>query len=122
MVLIDDYEKWKENIVKKFKAKITVLQHSTTIKNGYSPVIHCGPVRQSARLDFVNSNRLNEFSKAECNSEVVSIDSIQHIRSGDTEEVYFTFSHHAEFIEIGRTFFFMDGNTKGVGIVNSLIR
>ena len=106
MVLIDDFEKWKKNIVKKFKAKITVLQHSTTIKNGYSPVIHCGPVRQSARLDFVKKNQ---------------DESNHHIRSGDTEEVYFTFSHHSEFLEKNRTFFFMDGNTKGVGKVTSLM-
>ena len=32
MVLINDLNRWKSNIVKKFHAKITILQHSTTIR------------------------------------------------------------------------------------------
>ncbi len=110
MVLIDCIEKWNKNVVKSFRAKITVLQHSTTIKNGYSPVIHCGPIRQAAKLKFIKSDKeSSNFS-----------DDI-HIRSGDTEEVIFTYTHHSEFMEGNKTFFFMDGNTKGVGKVLSLI-
>lgn len=105
MVLIDNLEKWKNNIVRKFVANITVLQHSTTIKNGYSPVIHCGPIRQSAKIEFVNYESVTT-----------------HIRSGDTQEVIFTYSHHSEFMENNSTFFFMDGNTKGVGKVLKLIK
>ena len=94
MVLIDDLEKWKENVVSEFKAEITVLQHSTTIKSGYSPIIHCGPIRQTARL------------------ELCSDDTITHIRSGDTQEVYLKYLNHPEFMEDNNTFFFMDGNGK----------
>lgn len=110
MVLIDNLDIWKKNVVKSFKAKITVLQHSTTIKDGYSPVIHCGPIRQAARLSFI---------KSEKESSIFSEDI--HIRSGDSKEVIFTFSQHSEFMESDKTFFFMDGNTKGVGKVISLI-
>ena len=110
MVLIDNLDIWKKNVVKSFRAKITVLQHSTTIKDGYSPVIHCGPIRQSARLSFIKSEKeLSIFSED------------IHIRSGDSKEVIFTFSQHSEFMEGNKTFFFMDGNTKGVGKVISLI-
>ena len=109
MVLIDDIDKWNKNVVKSFVAKITVLQHSTTIKNGYSPVIHCGPIRQAAKLKFIKSEESSGSS-----------DDI-HIRSGDTEKVIFTFSHHSEFIEGNNIFFFMDGNTKGVGKVINLL-
>ena len=106
MVLIDNPENWKSNIVRKFKAKITVLQHSTTIKNGYSPVIHCGPIRQSATLMMDDSFESSDSS---------------FLRSGDTKNVVFTFSHRPEFIENNSTFFFMDGNTKGVGKIYELI-
>tara|TARA_E500000178_G_C17035653_1_gene763222 strand:- start:641 stop:2047 length:1407 start_codon:yes stop_codon:yes gene_type:complete len=109
MVLIDDIDKWKKNVVRSFVAKITVLQHSTTIKNGYSPVIHCGPIRQAAKLKFIKSEE-----------SLGSSDDI-HIRSGDTEKVIFKFSHHSEFIEGNNIFFFMDGNTKGVGKVINLL-
>ena len=109
MVLINDVDKWKKNVVRSFYAKITVLQHSTTIKNGYSPVIHCGPIRQAAQLKFIKSEELDSSSED------------IHIRSGDTEKVMFTFSHHSEFMEGENVFFFMDGNTKGVGKVISLV-
>ena len=100
MVLIDDLEKWKMNIVKKFRAKITILQHSTTIKTGYCPVIHCGPIRQSARLKLLEESN--------------------QIRSGDSCLVDFKFEYHSEFIEKEMVFFFRDGNTKGVGEVLNL--
>ena len=48
MVLINSKDEWKNNIVKQFQARITILQHSTTIKTGYKPLIHCGPIRQTA--------------------------------------------------------------------------
>ena len=38
MVLIDSKDKWKQNIVREFQARITILQHSTTIKTGYTPI------------------------------------------------------------------------------------
>ena len=99
MVLIDNIEKWKNNVVRSFKARITILQHSTTIKTGYSPVLHCGPIRQSARL---------------------VIDEDKPIRSGDSCYVTFTFQFHSEFLEKGMIFFFRDGHTKGVGEIVSL--
>jgi GTPase len=100
MVLIDDMEIWKKNIVKKFSARITILQHSTTIKKGYAPVIHCGPIRQSARIVYINDTN--------------------HLRSGDSCFVEFSYMYHAEFMEKNMIFFFRDGNTKGVGEVIEL--
>lgn len=95
MVLIDNIDKFKTYIVKKFKAKINILHHSTTIKSGYSPVIHCGPIRQSAKINLNN----------------------QILRNGDTCEVEFEFTYYPEFIEKNMVFFFRDGSTKGVGNV-----
>ena len=95
MVLIDNIDKFKTYVVKKFKAKINILHHSTTIKSGYSPVIHCGPIRQSAKINLNN----------------------QILRNGDTCEVEFEFTYYPEFIEKNMIFFFRDGSTKGVGNV-----
>lgn len=101
MVLLDDINKWKSNIVKKFCAKITILQHYTTIKTGYSPVLHCGPIRQTAKLFMLEEDK--------------------KIRSGDNCIVHFEFLYHSEFIERNMIFFFRDGNTKGVGEVLELL-
>jgi GTPase len=91
MVLIDDINKYKNNIVKSFYAKINILYHTTTIKTGYFPVIHCGPeakaslgpIRQSAEI---NLDYLNKENK-------------ELLRSGDNKIVKITFNYHPEFIK-----------------------
>lgn len=103
LVMIDSLDKWKNNITKKFIAKINILHHATTIKNGYSPIIHCGPIRQCASIKIINENKE------------------KHLRTGDTCLVEFTFSQHPEFIEENMILFFRDGSTKGVGEVISLL-
>jgi GTPase len=102
MVVIDDIDKYKNNVVKSFYARINILHHATTIKNGYSPVIHCGPIRQPAELDL-------NLTASENNKNI--------LRSGDKKIVKFTFKYHSEFIEENMIFFFRDGTTKGVGEV-----
>jgi GTPase len=106
MVLIDNYDKFKQNIVKKFKAKINVLHHSTTIKTGYTPIIHCGPIRQCAKLIIENEN------KDEHKDENLSV-----LRVGSNSIVEFEFIYHTEFLENNMTFFFRDGTTKGIGTI-----
>ncbi|ULY68600.1 GTP-binding translation elongation factor [Chlorella virus XW01] len=100
MVLIDSLEKYENNISNKFKAKIDILHHSTSIKNGYSPVIHCGPIRQPALMVITDDKKL---------------------RSGDKEIVIFNFVSHPEFLEKNNIFFFRDGNTKGVGEILEIL-
>lgn len=106
MVIIDDINKYKNNIVNSFYARINVLHHSTTIKTGYTPVIHCGTIRQTAKidLDLITNSDLSETKK-------------NILRSGDNKIVKFTFNYHSEFIEENMIFFFRDGTTKGVGQV-----
>ena len=99
MVLIDSLDTWKNNIVKQFWAKITILKHSTTIRNGYSPVIHCCPIRQCAEI---------------------ILDTDKQLRIGDTAMVQFKFLYHPEFLEENMVFFFREGATKGIGEVISL--
>jgi GTPase len=100
MVVVSNEILCKKFLTKKFRAKIKILHHSTTMKSGYCPVIHCGPIRQSAIMKINN----NEF-----------------LRSGDEKIVDFEFKYHLEFIESDVIFFFRDGSTKGVGTIVEIL-
>lgn len=93
-VLIDNVDSWKENITDKFTAKIKLLHHSSSIRTGYSPVIHCGPIRQSANIRLLDED---------------------YLKSQENAIVEFKFRNHKEFVEKNMVFFFRDGLTKGVG-------
>ena len=93
-VLLDSIEKWKDNITDTFTAKIKILHHSSTIRTGYCPLIHCGPIRQSAHITLINE---------------------EYLKSNDNALVLFKFNHHKEFVEKNMILFFRDGNTKGIG-------
>jgi len=79
-----------------FDASITILHHPTTIKQNYEPVIHCGSVRQSAKI---------------CNMDK------ELARTGDSAIVTFKFMFRPEFIENDMKIVFRDGRTKGIGKV-----
>jgi translation elongation factor EF-Tu-like GTPase len=90
------------NVSLKFKAKIKILNYKTTIKAGYSPVIHCRTIRQAAKIvQILNTNST--------------------VRGGDETEVIFEFIYYPEYIEIGAPIFFRDGTTKGVGEILGII-
>lgn len=80
----------------KFDAVITILHHPTTIRENYEPVIHCGSVRQTARICHMD----NEL-----------------VRSGDSTNATFQFKFKPEFIELNQDIVFREGNTKGIGKV-----
>ena len=103
MVVLSDPAKMN-NVVWEFKASVTILHHSTTITENYQPVIHCGTIRQTARFIFTE-----ESSK-------------RVLRTKDKDIiVHFKFNYHPELMEVGSTFFFKDGATKGYGKVLDLI-
>lgn len=107
-VLIDNINNWKNNIVSSFVAKIKILHHSSAIVDGYCPVVHCGPIKQSAYMKLLddNNNSLNN--------------SMNSLKTGDNSIVSFTFARHPELIEENMIMFFRDGTTKGIGQVVSL--
>ena len=39
--------------VRQFEAAVVILHHSTTISEGYTPVVHCGVVRQAASMEQI---------------------------------------------------------------------
>jgi GTPase len=101
MVIIDNIDNWKNNIVISFVANVRILHHSSALKKGYKPMIHCGPINQVAELSFLNNDMTS-------------------MKTGDSELVRFTFVKHPELIEEKMILFFRDGTTKGVGEVVSV--
>lgn len=89
-----------DQICYQFNALITVLNHSTTISNKYSPVIHCGVVRQTARI---------------------IMDPTLTLRTNDQATVNFRFISHPEFLRPGMEFFFREGTTRGHGTITSIL-
>jgi GTPase len=84
-----------------FEAEVRVLQHPTTIRANYSPVIHAHSIRQAARI--------------------VSMEQ-ESLRTGDTALLRFRFQFRSEFITPGTTILFCEGMTKGVGKVTRVFR
>mmetsp|Transcript_30385 Transcript_30385/g.30032 ORF Transcript_30385/g.30032 Transcript_30385/m.30032 type:complete len:320 (+) Transcript_30385:500-1459(+) len=108
-------EQLKRNIVKKgmvavdrslcmetaweFDAEIVVLHHATTIRPNYQPIVHCGIVRQAAKVMSMNKELL---------------------RTGDTALVHFRFMFSPELIHSGMTILFREGRTKGLGVISQV--
>jgi elongation factor 1-alpha len=93
-------ENMKHNICYEFKSSIKVLNHSTTISHKYSPVIHCGTVRQSAQI---------------------ILEKDQYLKTGESATVSFRFLTRPEYMEKGTTFFFREGTTRGVGVIEDIV-
>jgi GTPase len=97
------------NVCMRFIAKIQILHHSTMINENYSPVIHVGPVRQTARLLQIKEIHRKEIDKYD------EKESKNSLHTGDTAYVLFKFKYKPEFIEPKTIFFFREGTTRGVG-------
>lgn len=97
MVLVDSLDQLRPSL--SFTAEVLILTHHTTIKPRYQPVLHIGNVRQTAV--------------------VIEIDR-EVIRAGDKATVKFEFISRPEFIHVGSSFVFREGNTKGIGKVLSV--
>jgi GTPase len=80
--------------VKEFEAEIAVLHHSSTIKENYEAVMHCGVIRQSVKIVSMNKGIL---------------------RTGDKALLRFQFKYNNEFLKSGLTFLLREGRTKILG-------
>lgn len=107
-VLVFDNESFIKNVSRRFNAEIQILHHSTTIKDNYQPVIHCGPIRQVAKIKIIENKGSTD-------------DKNKNLRTGSKALVEFEFAFRSEFIEEGNTFFFRDGATKGYGTITEII-
>ncbi len=98
MVLLDKDIKPKVSTI--FEAEILILYHSTTIQKNYQAVIHCGTIRQTARI--------------------IDMDK-EIIRTGDKATVKFQFLYSPEYLREGRQIIFREGRTRGIGKITRVI-
>ncbi len=84
---------------RKFKAELMVLNHPTSITNGYEPVIHLETLSETAVVYPEEDNLL----------------------AGDKGEAIFEFKYNSYFVKEGQKFIFREGSSKGVGTVTELI-
>ena len=93
-----------------FEAEVKVLvNHSTTIRVKYEPIINCGKIVQVGKIHKIYT--IDEHG---------AIKIKDTIHAGETAIVRFEFKYKPEFLEIGDTFLFREGRTKGVGTVTSI--
>ncbi|KAF9426663.1 hypothetical protein BGZ94_006179 [Podila epigama] len=101
MVMLDKETNPPPRGCREFEAEILVLYHSTTIGHKYQAMLHCGAVRQTAR--------------------VLAMDKPDQIlRTGDRATVRFQFLQPA-YLKIGARLIFREGRTKGIGKVSKII-
>jgi len=82
-----------------FEAEVIILHHATLIKPNYQAVIHCGVIRQAAKVLEMNTDLL---------------------RTGDKGHIKFRFMYRPEYIKPGTTILFREGRTKGLGVVSNV--
>lgn len=98
MILIDPGA--KPEPIWEFEADIVILHHSTTIKEGYQCVMHCGVVRQS-----ISFKKLN----------------VEFLRVGDKGHALLRFMYNPEFLKKGENILLREGRTKIFGHITKLI-
>lgn len=103
--------KSEQKLIYKFSAKIKVLKtHSTTIRVGYQPIVHCSNIRHNVILSAI-------ADKHNCRA-ITEDDGI--LRNGDTAICTFQFVNYPEYIEIGEQVLFAENRTKVVGTIIEL--
>merc|ERR1711897_106015 len=83
-----------------FKAEVLILVHPTTLKRGFSPLVHCVTVRQCARIMNMSGDAL---------------------RSGDRGTVTFQWCYRPEYMREGMRIVFREGTTRGIGVVTNIM-
>lgn len=92
--------KQTNNLCYKFDAEIKILHHTTTISTRFTSVIHCGTVRQTAKIILKNRDSV--------------------MRRGDKDMVSFIFISRPEYLEEDNEFFFREGTTRGIGKITKI--
>jgi len=82
-----------------FEAQVTILHQAALIKPNYQAVIHCGVVRQAAK--------------------VVDMDK-ELLRAGDRGTIRFRFMYHPEHLKENQIILFREGRTKGLGVISKV--
>jgi elongation factor 1-alpha len=113
-----------KNVCYRYEAAVTIFGgHSATLRTGYSPVVHAGTIRQTAKLMLPDDNLTDEeqFSIAALSKRERRYKIQKKIKSGDVEKVTFKFRLRPEYLDPGTVFVFRSGDIHGVGCVISVI-
>ena len=105
LIIIRNKELVKTNLCYRFQAGITIFNHSTMLKNNYTPVLQIGNIRQSGRM-LINPEENN-------GKDTVSAKEYAYVT--------FKFLKNPEFIEPYQIFVFRSGNVHGVGVILNII-
>jgi len=97
MVLLD--KSLEPKVAREFEAEIVVLYHSTTIQVNYQAVVHCGIIRQTAKIIDLDKDI---------------------IRTDDKAKVRFRFLYNPEYLKKGSRIIFREGRTKGMGNITDV--
>jgi len=110
-VIISD--KSQQLLTCEFSANIKVMKtHSTTIKVGYQPVVHCSAIRAPVVLTKIE-NKVNSR-----NPDNTTDDEI--LRTGDTALCTFKLAIRPEFIDKDMKILFAENKTKVIGVVSTV--
>jgi len=100
-----------------FEADVLVLHHPTTIKENYQAVIHCGNVRQTAKMVRIAEKNKKGKDGEEIKTENLNTPKDLCLRTGNKASVLFRFMTRPETLHQGSMIIFREGTTKGVGKV-----
>lgn len=98
----------------KYKAIIKILSHPSTVRDNFTPVIHCATIRQSARITIIEIKNKNGNKIENKNEEDKSI---KYICPGETAVIILEFIFYPEIIEPNEKFFLREGLCLGVGTI-----
>lgn len=105
----------------KYKAVIKLLSHPSTVRDNFTPVIHCATIRQSAKISILEikarpvKKQYNQSTQAALATETT--EDIKHICPGDTAVICLEFKYYPEIIEPNENFFLREGLCLGVGTI-----
>jgi elongation factor 1-alpha len=116
----------------KYKATIKLLSHPSTVRDNFSPVIHCATIRQSAKITILEiTNKRGKKQDISQNQTTISTttttttttdsnrqnDDNKHIYPGDMAIICLEFKFYPEIIEPNENFFLREGLCLGVGTI-----
>ncbi|KAK4538646.1 hypothetical protein CDCA_CDCA19G4671 [Cyanidium caldarium] len=83
-----------------FEAEVVLMYHSTSVRVGYQPILHCSTIRQAAQVTAMDR---------------------ELVRMGERARLQFRFLYRPEWLHVGDRFCFREGRTKGIGHVTQLV-
>ena len=90
--------------IREFKANIYVMKsHSSTIKDGYTPIVNVGNIRQAAKITSIEGTK-------------------QILKTNDEGTVNFKFIHHPAFVKEGQKIILTEGLVKIFGTITNVIK